>query len=105
MPELENRKRQLNAKRELFQPLEHQKLIEHSNQYENIAREKEQLRKEKERLRSEKLHENLSHQPSKSNFYNKTVEQEEDERKELFRQSIERKELLNKQRTYSELVK
>ena len=41
MPELENRKRELNAKRELFKPLDHEKIQEHSNRYDEIARKKE----------------------------------------------------------------
>ena len=105
MPELEQKNSDLAKKRLLYQPLNHEELMEHFSKHENNLRFEEYRRKKE--LEKKKLDSELNSIVSifSSKFTHALVEEEKKKKEEIEKKKNEKKINANKRIQYSKLVK
>ncbi|CAG9332015.1 unnamed protein product [Blepharisma stoltei] len=105
MPELEKKKAELAKKRNLFKPLDHYDLVEHSRHHDEIMQEFDERRKQNLKNRSLEHKMNAASLSLKSRFTDTILEEEKKKKEEFEKEGINKKILYDKKLQYAELVK
>ena len=98
MPELERHKLELAKKREMLQPIIRSAILEHAKKHDQIMEEHE-IQK-----RNQSQENNYDAGKLRSKFTLAYIEDQKNKRKELEKEQIEKKNLIEKKKQYAELV-
>ena len=105
MPELEKKKAELAKKREVFQPVRKQEIIDHMKKYQENSLESQARREILAKNKEIEFKYNNSACVIKSKFTENILEEERRKREEKEQQEIEKKKLLDRKKQYASIVK